>query len=189
MTCITCYVCYYYRWYGAVCLGVFATTVSQSRCPVVCRFKWAQWTRRLDSPMDRDTLQGTSTISDSSHTWPAAPSMSVVVWPDRPLFSWYVVFHRAQCLGQFCSSCTQLTWFHSSSSTAYRRTCTLMTLRFMVQVVHLMSAPCCRRLPDVWQLLQIGCRPIGSNWIPTRQSSCGLPLLAVSTDYLPPVLW
>ena len=53
--------------------------------------------------------------------------------------------------------------------TACRRTSTLMTLRFMVQVVHLMSAPCCRRLPDVWQLLQIGCRPIGSNLIPIRQ--------------------
>ena len=61
----------------------------------------------------------------------------------------HVVFHRAQCLGQFCSSCIQLTWSHSSSSTACRRISTLMTLRFMVQVVHLMSVPCCRRLPDV----------------------------------------
>ena len=70
-----------------------------------------------------------------------------------------MVFHSAQCLGQSCSSCIQLTWSHSSSSTACRRTSTLTTLRFMVQVVHLMSAPCCKRLPDVWQLLQIGFRP------------------------------
>ena len=37
-------------------------------------------------------------------------------------------------------------------------------------------------------LLQIGCRPIGSKRIPTRQSSCGLRLLGVSTGYPPPVL-
>ena len=68
--------------------------------------------------------------------------MSVVVRPDRPLFSSYAVFHRAQCL-----SCTQLTCFHSFSCTACRRTCTLTTLRSMVQVVHLISVPCRRRLP------------------------------------------
>ena len=86
--------------------------------------------------------------SGSSRTWPAVPTMSVVVRPDRPLFSWYVV------LGQFWSSCIQLTWFHSSSSTACRRTSTLMTLRFMVQWSiwcrrpaaedYWMSDSCCR---------------------------------------------
>jgi len=93
-------------------------------------------------------------VHGSSRTWPAVPSMSHVVRPDRPLFSWYVVFHGAQCLGQFCSSCIQLTWFHSSSSTACRRTSTLMTFRFMVQWSiccgcpaaedYRMSDSCCR---------------------------------------------
>jgi len=49
---------------------------------------------------------GSMSISDSTRR--VVPSTFVVARLNRLLFGWYMVFHRAQCLGRSCSSCIQL---------------------------------------------------------------------------------
>ena len=95
-------------------------------------------------------------VTDKLRHWWYCPRVVPVIL-DQPYAvspSWYRPIDHCSA-NMWCSTGLsawanlQLTWFHSSSSTACRRTSTLMTLRLMVHVVYLMSAPCCRRSPDV----------------------------------------